>query len=220
MHKKGVKVALAFSNDLISLGLERLLSQLPDIASVKMLSEKCCVPSEFNKLKDTIVLTDFQCLYNAFPHIDSVKHWPKIILLDTNCGKENITMAVLKKRLCGVLPCSATLEVLLKSLKAVLEGEVWLDNETVKGVINDVGTKDVKTASFTARENEIINLTGKGYRNKEIAKKLNISEQTVKTHLYRIFQKLNIKTRSELVAYALRSSGALIIPIRQNRVEA
>jgi DNA-binding NarL/FixJ family response regulator len=42
-------------------------------------------------------------------------------------------------------------------------------------------------------------------RNKEIASRLNITETTVKTHLTRIFQKLNIKARSELISYAIKT---------------
>ena len=44
----------------------------------------------------------------------------------------------------------------------------------------------------------------KGFRNKEIAQRLNISEPTVKTHLYRIFRKLNMKNRSELITFAIK----------------
>ena len=49
-------------------------------------------------------------------------------------------------------------------------------------------------------------LTGRGLRNREIAEKLRISEHTVKTHLHRIFKKLEITTRSQLITYSIRNT--------------
>jgi DNA-binding NarL/FixJ family response regulator len=57
---------------------------------------------------------------------------------------------------------------------------------------------------LTKRESEIIGLVANGASNKEIASKLNITDKTVKCHLFRIFKKLNIKSRLQLVRYALR----------------
>ena len=55
-------------------------------------------------------------------------------------------------------------------------------------------------------------LIGEGFRNKEIAQKLNISEPTVKSHLTRIFQKLNVRTRSELISYAVKNNELAPFP--------
>jgi len=62
--------------------------------------------------------------------------------------------------------------------------------------------KGFKIQKLTSREKEIIELVAKGYRNKEIADKLFISLDGVKKHIYRIFQKLDIKNRVELVNLA------------------
>jgi DNA-binding NarL/FixJ family response regulator len=51
-----------------------------------------------------------------------------------------------------------------------------------------------------------VTLIGQGYRNKEIANKLYISEPTVKTHLQHIFQKLGVKNRSQLITFAIKNS--------------
>jgi DNA-binding CsgD family transcriptional regulator len=54
----------------------------------------------------------------------------------------------------------------------------------------------------------VVGLVGQGYRNREIAEKLCISEPTVKTHLQRIFQKLDIQNRPQLITFAIRNQAA------------
>jgi DNA-binding NarL/FixJ family response regulator len=97
--------------------------------------------------------------------------------------------------------------LLSKAVRSVAKGEIWIDKQTFKNLLNGINalSKD-KDSRLTDREKEIIFLTGEGFRNKEIAKRLNLSEPTVKTHLSHIFQKLNIKTRAELISYAIKNS--------------
>lgn len=59
---------------------------------------------------------------------------------------------------------------------------------------------------FTEKESEIIQYVCEGLSNKEIAKKLFISEQTVKSHLHKIFAKLDIKNRSQLIKLYIYNS--------------
>lgn len=214
MSGKKIKVAVACSNDLFSVGIRGLLAQCDfiQINEVMENGHKWSV-SKFNSLKKHIILADIITLYNCFPSIQDISVWPKIILLDTNCGRENIISTILTKKICGVLPCESNMDILLKSIKMVDEGELCIDKEIVKNLIHAANSSHISTTDvLTAREKDITEFVGQGYRNKEIAKRLHISESTVKTHMYRIFQKLNMKTRSELVAYAIRyiqSSSAI-----------
>jgi len=203
---KDIKVISVLSCDIFSYGLASLLNDTHGITVCEILKTGQTFSDEkFNSLSGSIILTDFTCLYNALPSPGTIEPWPKIILLDTNCGRDNITVAIIKKKLHGVINSNSGKDAMIKAIRMVSKGELWFDNETVKGIISGVkAIKDGKFNVLTIREREIVSLTGKGFRNKEMAKKLHISETTVKTHLYRIFQKLNIKTRSELIAFALR----------------
>ena len=60
-----------------------------------------------------------------------------------------------------------------------------------------------KQNSLPAREREIVALVAQGYKNKEMAEKMFISEQTVKNHLHNIFDKLGVSDRLELALYAI-----------------
>ncbi len=79
------------------------------------------------------------------------------------------------------------------------------------------GKKEVETfiAPLTARETEILNYVAQGYSNKQIAAKLNISEQTIKNHVASIMLKLNANARTQAVVIALQQ-GLISINLRQS----
>jgi len=208
-----IKIALAFSNSLFSEGISKLLEDDRDLSLTTIVS---CTECDIKKLEAkgiNMVLTDFMTLYNGFAGIEAQGRKAHFILLDTNCGMENIVAAVLKKKINGVLLSNATSVLLKKAIRAVAKGDVWIDKKTFKNILQGINAidKDVRT-SLSSRETEIVQLIGKGYRNKEIAHKLHISEPTVKTHLSRIFQKLSVKSRTELISYAVKNNDMAPFP--------
>lgn len=204
----GIKIVLAFSNILFSKGIAMLLDGERDITVSRVLNPNEDFHAEqIAALESHIVLTDFTTLYNSFPGLETAEKRPGIILVDTQCGSENLVAAVLKKKINGVLLGQSDRDLLLKAVRAVSKGEIWLDNQTFKNILQGINALGVdKSSALSSREKEIVNLIGKGLRNKEIAHQLNISETTVKTHLNRIFHKLNLKARSELISYAIKNS--------------
>lgn len=109
----------------------------------------------------------------------------------------------------GVVMKDQEAEVLLKAIEKVHAGEVWLDRTTTGNLFHEMtqhsGELDrerSKVASLTEREFQVIKLIAEGLKNKEIAKRLFISETTVTHHLSSIFSKLDVSDRLELVIYA------------------
>lgn len=201
-----IKVSLAFSNSLFADGIGRLLAGDPDLEVSAVIDPgHVCSRSDLEKCQDSVILTDFISLYNSLSEAAAGrKH--HILLVDTCCGRENLVSAVLHKKISGVLMSRSSPALLKKAIKAVHRGEVWLDKSTVKSILHGINAVNGdKNASLSSRERDIVLLIGKGLRNKEIANRLNISETTVKTHLTRIFQKLNMKARSELISYAIKT---------------
>ncbi len=208
-----IKVMLAFSNMLFSEGISKILEHEKDIAVVHTLRSGSNANSElWNSINPDVVLVDLTTLYNGLADLeglDTEKKHP-FILLDTNCGKDNIVSAILKKKVSGVLLGDSDSALLKKAIRAVARGDIWIDKTTVKNLLYGIKALDKdKTATLTSREKGIVDLVGKGLRNKEIAHRLHISEPTVKTHLYRIFRKLNIRTRSELITYAIKKNDMI-----------
>ncbi len=210
----GIKIALALSNKLFSEGIAKLLEGEKDFSVAASLDT--CVACDLKKLQSqgiNVVLTDFMSLYNGFAGIEAPGRKIHFILLDTNCGMENIVSAVLNKKISGVLLSNSTGVLLKKAIRSVAKGEVWIDKKTFKNILHGINALDrEKHTTLSDREKEVVALIGEGFRNKEIAQKLNISEPTVKSHLARIFQKLNVRTRSELISYAVKNNELTPFP--------
>jgi DNA-binding NarL/FixJ family response regulator len=108
----------------------------------------------------------------------------------------------------GIVLKESAIDLLIKSIHRVHAGEIWLDSRMTAGVINAFSASSKSRARsekplLSDREMEVVQLVAQGFQNKEIGKKLFISEQTVKNHLHNIFDKLGVSDRLELALYAI-----------------
>lgn len=99
-----------------------------------------------------------------------------------------------------------SLKLFLKGIKAVCEGQIWLSREIMTKCILE-GTHQEKVskkgnANLTRRQKEILALIAVGGTNDEIADKLCLSPHTVKTHLYKIFKKINVSNRMQAALWS------------------
>jgi len=97
-------------------------------------------------------------------------------------------------------------EVFLKGIRSIFAGDIWVSRKTLlKVVFESFSEKKVaieeKTA-LTSREIEILSLISMGSNNEEIADKMCISTNTVKTHLYNIFKKISVENRLQAALWA------------------
>ncbi|HBG46030.1 MAG TPA: hypothetical protein DDW94_03480 [Deltaproteobacteria bacterium] len=198
-----IRVMVAFSNNLFSEGVTRLLDDVEDFETDYIFAGTELTPEDIASAD--VILTDFPTLYGAFQTLDPSRQ-NGFILLDTDCGKDNIISAIVTNGLKGVLLSQATLPVLKKAIRSVAAGDVWMDKATVNDLLWSVNKLKKDKGVLSPKEKEIVALTGRGLRNREIAEKLRISEHTVKTHLHRIFKKLEITTRSQLITYSIRNT--------------
>jgi DNA-binding NarL/FixJ family response regulator len=131
----------------------------------------------------------------------------KILLIDTGMETEHLCATLRSYRIHGVLSPRTELQLLKKALKAVTQGEVWIDNESVKASLQDTGSisRPGKVNGITNRQQEIIACICRGLGNREIARSLGLSENTVKSHCNRIFSKFHIRSRSKLMTMAMQS---------------
>ncbi|MFQ5586846.1 MAG: response regulator transcription factor [Thermodesulfobacteriota bacterium] len=201
-----IRVVVAFSNNLFAEGMCKLLGDMKDVKVVDVLKSGKSYPSQkLESLTPDVIIVDFIALYNAFADVDTTK-MKGFLLLDTDCGRDNIVSAILTKRVSGVLMGHATPSHLKDAVRAVARGEVWMDRTVVKNILYGVNALNRERAEvLSEREKEITALIGQGYRNKEIAQKLCICESTVKAHLHRIFQKLGIKNRTQLITFFMKN---------------
>ncbi len=99
---------------------------------------------------------------------------------------------------------------LCKCIRCVHEGQIWANSQQLRSVLEvltHVPSLRVLNAGgehlLTQREEQVVALVSDGLSNREIARELNLSEHTIKKYLFRIFDKLGVSTRVELVLYAV-----------------
>jgi DNA-binding NarL/FixJ family response regulator len=111
----------------------------------------------------------------------------------------------------GVFCRNSPFDLLCKSVEAVSQGQIWASNDELRYVLNAFAksSKQRKMDSnvesrMTKREAEVVHLAVEGLSNREIGQQLGLTEHTVKNYLFRVFDKLGVSNRVELVLSCLR----------------
>lgn len=102
----------------------------------------------------------------------------------------------------GYLSKGSTRDTVENAIQTVIEGKSFLDPTVTSGVFGHLG--DREPSALSDREQEVLQHLSEGQSTHEIAEKLFLSEETVKTHLKQIFKKLEVRDRTEAVAEAFR----------------
>ncbi len=133
-------------------------------------------------------------------------HYPKckiLLIEDVYLTPKELHSLIITSNISGIVYKDADKSDLRKAIFKVLSGELWFKRETFEALFQR--SKDVIESRvifkklLTPVETKIVQEVCQGLKNKEVAEKLFISENTVKSHLYNIYRKLNIKSRTELM---------------------
>jgi len=115
----------------------------------------------------------------------------------------------------GVFCRTEPIRALSKCIRVVHRGQIWANTDHLRfileALINATPLRVIDCRGrylLAPKENEIANLVAEGLTNREVAKKLEISEHTVSNHLFRIYEKLGISSRVELALYVVRQKQA------------
>ena len=130
----------------------------------------------------------------------------KVILIDTGLGDDEVIRLLFRHRLDGVISTSTGAELFRKALETIHAGQIWIDHDKIRALLHNHPPQVNSPAqeNFSKREREIVLLIAEGRTNRDIASHLIISEQTVKTHLSRIFRKADVASRTQLAPLALK----------------
>jgi len=134
------------------------------------------------------------------------------ILILTMFDDEEYLFHVLRNGAKGYILKNAPDEQLILAVRTVYQGETYVDMKLTTSLVNEFvnnSTQDTQASTdpfkiLSKREIEILPLIAKGYGNKDIAQKLFVSVKTVEAHKTHIMQKLELKTKPELVEYAMK----------------
>jgi len=123
-----------------------------------------------------------------------------LVFSDTPSIEEGIQL--FKVGIKGYLNTSASVERIQQALTTIESGSIWLGQSIMQAMIGQVGRSPIKNNDWkkllTHRENQVVEQVLNKQSNQEIAKTLNITERTVKSHLHNTFKKLNVSDRLAL----------------------
>lgn len=152
----------------------------------------------------------------VIPELSKISPDARIILL-TGPNIFKSSAEARKLGAAGIVGLNQSVNVLIHAIEQVSQGKTWLEQKLVKKLFEENneytngGQTDSSGDLLTKRELEVVTLIGVGMNNKQIAKKLFISETTVRHHLSSIYSKLNVNDRLGLVIHAYQN-GILQVP--------
>ena len=215
-----IRVLIIDDPNLFRDGLANLLSSQQTIEVAGCADTVAAAVDGVRRLRPDIILLGWSAnspdCAKVFAAIQDSKSPSRVIMLVNDEAKEDYLDAV-RQGCCGIVPRKTSTELLIKSIRRVHAGEFWLDRMTTADVIRRLAKKGVpaagntgarlglreQTGALSGREREIVVLVAQGFKNREMAERMFISEQTVKNHLHNIFDKLGVSDRLELALYAI-----------------
>jgi DNA-binding NarL/FixJ family response regulator len=212
-----IRVVIADDHPIVRDGLKRLLALENDIEVVAEAGDGRQVIEAVNQYDPDILLLDLRMPnvdgLSALQTLQQVTRRTRVLVLTASEDKNEFLQAM-KIGCSGIVLKQTPPEMIVKAIRKVHAGEIWLDSFTTAAVMRQFaspgealaaqnGTKGRERSPLSTREREIVALVAQGYKNKEMAEKMFISEQTVKNHLHNIFDKLGVSDRLELALYAI-----------------
>lgn len=214
--KENINILIADDHSLVRQGLKNLLNQQSNlIVSGEAIDGLDAVDKTLKNKPDILLLDINMPKMSGFEALEAIKEKnpeQKVIILSIHNSREYIQKSM-SKGADGYISKDADIEILNDAIVRVFQGESYIEPTIVKKLM-DVGKEDGPVPALsdelssllTSREFEIVQEVAKGKTNKEIAKTLNISDKTVKNHMYNIFKKLDITDRTQAVVLLMKDS--------------
>lgn len=209
-----MKIVIADDHAVVRSGFSMILNYQPDMEVVATAADGIEAYQMVAKHNPDVLLMDLSMPPGesgliATGKISSDYPNTKILIL-TMYDDEEYLFHVLKNGAAGYVLKNSPDEELLSAIRTVHRGGTYIHSKMATSLVREFIKKDQEAGEsdpfklLTKREIEILPLVAKGYGNKEIAEKLFISVKTVEVHKAKIMEKLNLKSRPELVEYALK----------------
>ena len=210
-----IRVLVVDDHALFRRGLQMVLMQEPDIEVVGEASDGAEAVAKARETLPDIVLMDVRMPrrggIDATTAIKDEVPSAKIIMLTISDEEADLYEAI-KAGAMGYLLKEISIEEVASAIRAVHGGQSLISPSMASKLLTEFASmikrtddrQQVPTPRLTDREMEVLKLVAKGLNNRDIAKQLFISENTVKNHIRNILEKLQLHSRMEAVVYAVR----------------
>ncbi|MDP5275611.1 response regulator [Chengkuizengella axinellae] len=208
------KILIVDDHAVVRTGLMMLLDANPNVEVIGEAAEGNEAIQKSLDLKPDVVLMDLS-MPQGKDGLSATTELKKLlpetnILILTMHDDEEYLFRVIQAGASGYILKSAPHEELLNAIKCVASGSAYLYPSAIRTLMEEYLEKVKQGENFDTfdllsdREKEVLTWVAKGYANKDIGVQLNISVKTVETHKSKVMEKLNLRTRPELVKYALK----------------
>lgn len=211
-----MRIVIADDHAVVRTGFSMILNYQEDMEVVGMAADGVEAYQKVMEYKPDVLIMDLSMPPGESGLIATSKiseSFPETkILILTMFDDEEYLFHVLRNGAKGYILKNAPDEQLLLAIKTVYQGETYVDMKLTTSLVNEFvnnSSQDTQASNdpfkiLSKREIEILPLIAKGYGNKDIAQKLFVSVKTVEAHKTHIMQKLDLKTKPELVEYAMK----------------
>jgi DNA-binding NarL/FixJ family response regulator len=210
------RLLLCDDQALIRFGLRRMVEADPELAVIGEVADGEDAVLEAHRLRPDLVLMDIR-----MPVLDGIEATRRIVharpetkvLILTTFGLDEYVYEALRAGASGFMLKDAPPEEILAAIRIVAAGEALIAPAVTRAVIEEFLRREPQPpllqptalAQLTPREREVLELLARGRSNAEICAQLVVTEATAKTHVARIFQKLDLRDRIQAVIYAYES---------------
>jgi DNA-binding NarL/FixJ family response regulator len=201
-----IRVLLAEDHRLVRAGLEKLLATAADIEIVGGAADGAEAIELAAKTRPDVVLMDL-----SMPNVDGIEATRTIVAANediqvvvlTSLTDRDRILAALDAGAIGYLLKDAEPDEVIRGIRAAARGESPLAPKAARAVLTARAERE-ETTGLSDREREVLQCVAEGMPNKLIARKLGISEKTVKGHLTRVFQQIGVTDRTQAALWARR----------------
>jgi DNA-binding NarL/FixJ family response regulator len=199
-----IRVLIVDDHHVVRQGLEQLLTTAADIEVVGTASNGLEAVEAVGALRPDVVLMDL-----SMPELDGVEATRRIaaqyplsrVLVLTSFSEQSRILDAISAGADGYLLKHSEPDEITAAVRAVHAGDAPLDPKAARAVL-DAGRMMRETVALSEREREVLLLVRDGLANKQIARRLGITERTVKAHLTKIFQRIDVTGRTQAAIWA------------------
>ena len=222
-----IGIVVADDHEVVRAGFAALLGTQPDFAVLGTAADGADAVTICRELRPDVVLMDVRMPgtdgIEATQRLTAGADPPKVLIL-TTFDLDEYVFDALRAGASGFLLKDATAERLFEAVRVVAAGEALLAPAVTRRLISEfarlrpqavavgsgAASRHGALAALTPRETEVLRLVAEGLSNSELADRLVVTEETVKTHVSRILSKLGLRDRTQAVVAAYESG--LVVP--------
>ena len=203
-----IKVALVDDHHVVRRGIQSFLSAMPEIEIVGSAASGEAFLGEMDSWLPDVVVMDLY-MPGGIDGIETTRQLrqlsphTQVVVLTAHTDDERV-IAALRAGAIGYVRKESDPQLLLDAIRAANQGQSVVDPSVASAILRDMSQQAIPGIDLTERENEILLELAQGLTNQEIADRLVIGVETVKTHVGNVLSKLHLKHRHQAVIYALK----------------